>query len=222
MDAEAYLKKSGLFFGLNSFQIVRLARIAICQKIKKNTLIFSEGDKAAGFYIVLEGRIKIYKLSAEGKEYILHIAIAGDTIAEATIFSGKDYPAYAEAITSAQVLFFPKIEFLSLSKEYPEVGMRILQAVADRQRRFADIIEDLSLRSVLSRLAKYILILCREKGSNTFELDLKKSDLAMKLGTIPETLSRNFKKLKSKKIIFLKEKIVTILNKESLRKIANG
>lgn len=167
MDVEAYLKKSGLFFGLNSFQIARLARIAIPKKIKKNTQMFSEGDKAAGFYIVLEGRIKIYKLSTEGKEYILHIAVAGDTIAEATIFSGQDYPAYAESITSAQVLFFPKIEFLNLSKEYPEVGMRILQAVAGRQRKFADIIEDLSLRSVTSRLAKYLLILCQEKGSNS-------------------------------------------------------
>lgn len=222
MDIENYLKKNNLFSGLNSFQLARLAGVAVIKKVNKGEIIFLEGEPALGFFIVIEGKIKIYKLSAEGKEYILHIASNNDTIAEVTVFSGKDYPASTEAVENSSLLFFPKTGFLDVVREYPEVGMRILGAVAGRQRKFADIIEDLSLRDVLSRLSKYILNLSKEKGKDTFELDIQKSELALKLGTIPETLSRNLKKLKTKKIISLEDKTVTILNKDALQKLSGS
>lgn len=222
MDIKNYLKKTGLFGQLDDIKLSSLARIAVIKKYKKATLIFSEGDISSGFYIIIEGKVKIYKLSSQGQEYILHIASNNETIAEVTVFSGKDYPAYAEAITSVAALFFPKFAFLDLVKNHPEVGMRILGAVAGRQRRFADIIEDLSLRDVLSRLSKYLLNAAKEKGKDTFELDMQKSDLALKLGTIPETLSRNLKKLRTKKIISLKDKTVTILNKGVLQKLSGS
>ncbi|HAH20387.1 MAG TPA: hypothetical protein DCL49_05725 [Candidatus Omnitrophica bacterium] len=81
-------------------------------------------------------------------------------------------------------------------------------------------IEDLSLRDVSCRLAKYLLNLAGQKKSNTFNLDMQKSELALKLATIPETLSRNLKKLKIRKLIYLKDNRVTILNPEGLRKLA--
>lgn len=220
LDVENCLKRTNLFNCLNSFQLSRLARAVMVKNYKKDALIFSAGDPALGFYIVAEGKVKIYKLSAQGKEYILNIASSADTIAEVTVFSGKDYPAYAQTVTNSTLFFLPKDGFLNLLKEYPEIALCMLGAMAKRQRGFADIIEDLSLRDVLSRLSKYLLNLAQETGSDTFELDLRKSDLALKLATIPETLSRNLKKLKSKRIISLKDKTVTILNKESLKKFA--
>lgn len=221
MDIESHLKKNILFSCLNSLQLSRLARTVAVKKYPKGALIFSEGDPALGFYLVAEGKIKIYKLSPEGKEYIMHIAdTPGDTIAEVTVFSGKDYPAYCQAIESSALLFVSKIGFLELLKEYPEIGMRMLAALAGRQRRFADIIEDLSLRNVLSRLSRYLLNLSQIKKSNTFELDMQKSELALKLATIPETLSRNLRKLKTKKVISLKDNKIAILNKETLQKLA--
>lgn len=220
LDVENCLKKTNLFSSLNSFQLSRIGRVVIVKNYKKDALIFSAGDPALGFYIVAEGKVKIYKLSTQGKEYILNMASIADTIAEVTVFSGKDYPAYAQAATNATLLFLPKESFLNLLKEYPEIAMRMLGALAARQRKFADIIEDLSLRDVLSRLSKYLLNLAKEVGANTFELDLQKSDLALKLATVPETLSRNLKKLKSKRIISLKNRTITILNKEAIRKLA--
>lgn len=221
IEIESHLKKNVLFSCLNSFQLSRLTQITVIKKYPKDALIFSEGDGALGFYIVVEGKVKIYKLSAQGKEYIMHIADRpGDTIAEVTVFSGEDYPAFAQAVTNCALLFIPKSGFLAILKEYPEIGMRMLGALAARQRKFADIIEDLSLRDVLSRLGRYILNLSEKKQSNTFELDMRKSELALKLATIPETLSRNLRKLKTKKIIALKENKITILNKEALQKLA--
>lgn len=220
IDVESHLKKNNLFSCLDSFQVSRLARIVIIKKYKKGALIFSQGDPASGFYIVVEGKVKIYKLSPQGKEYIMHVAASGGAIAEVTVFSGKDYPAYAQTMNNSTLLFLPKSGFLGILKEHPEIGMRMLGALAARQRRFADIIEDLSLRGVLSRLSKYLLSLSEEKTGKTFELDLQKSELALKLATIPETLSRNLRKLKTRKIISLKDKKITILDKEILQKLA--
>ena len=98
----------------------------------------------------------------------------------------------------------------------------MLAALSERQRRFAEMIEDLSLRDVSCRLAKYLLKLSQEKKSNTFSLDMQKSELALKLATVPETLSRNLKKLKTRKMIFLKDNRVTIINPEALRQLAEN
>ena len=222
IDIEKYLKKTSLFNCLNSFQLVRLGRAIAIKSYKKNALIFSEGDPAAGFYIVAEGKVKVYKLSAGGKEYIMNVFSGGQTIAEITVFSGKDYPAYAQAITNSILLFLPKLQLLDILREYPEIALRMLAALSERQRRFAEMIEDLSLRDVSCRLAKYLLKLSQEKKSNTFSLDMQKSELALKLATVPETLSRNLKKLKTRKMIFLKDNRVTIINPEALRQLAEN
>ena len=222
IDIEKYLKKTSLFNCLNGFQIARLGRAIAIKSHKKGALIFSEGDPASGFYIVAEGKVKVYKLSAQGKEYIMNVFTSGQTIAEVTVFSGKDYPAYAQAITNSTLLFLPKLQLLDILREYPEIALRMLAALSQRQRHFAEMIEDLSLRDVSCRLAKYLLNLSSQKKSNTFSLDMQKSELALKLATIPETLSRNLKKLKNKKLISLKDNRVTILNKSALQNLAQG
>ena len=222
IDIEKYLKKTSLFNCLNGFQLARLGRAIAIKSYKKDALIFSEGDPASGFYIVAEGKVKVYKLSAQGKEYIMNVFTSGQTIAEVTVFSGKDYPAYAQAITNSTLLFLPKLQLLDILREYPEIALRMLAALSQRQRHFAEMIEDLSLRDVSCRLAKYLLNLSGQKKSNTFNLDMQKSELALKLATIPETLSRNLKKLKNKKLISLKDNRVTILNKSALQNLAQG
>ena len=221
-DIEKYLKKTSLFNCLNSFQLARLGRAIAIKSYKKDALIFSEGDPASGFYIVAEGKVKVYKLSAGGKEYIMNVFTSGQTIAEVTVFSGQDYPAYAQAITNSTLLFLPKLQLLDILREHPEIALRMLAALSQRQRHFAEMIEDLSLRDVSCRLAKYLLNLSSQKKSNTFSLDMQKSELALKLATIPETLSRNLKKLKNKKLISFKADKITILNPESLRQLAEN
>ena len=152
----------------------------------------------------------------------MNVFSSGQTIAEVTVFSGQDYPAYAQAITNSTLLFLPKFQLLDILREHPEIALRMLAALSQRQRHFAEMIEDLSLRDVSCRLAKYLLNLAGQKKSNTFSLDMQKSELALKLATIPETLSRNLKKLKNKKLISLKDNRVTILNKSALQNLAQG
>ena len=219
---EKHLKNTNLFGCLSGIQIARLSQATIIKRYKKSSIIFSEGEPTLGFYLIAEGKVKVYKLSTQGKEYIMNVFLSGQSIAEVAVFSGRGYPASAQAITNSTLLFLPKDAFLEILRSYPEIALRMLAALSLRQRRFAEMIEDLSLRDVASRLSKYLLDLSKQKGSNTFSLDIQKSDLAMKLATIPETLSRNLKKLKNKKLISLQDSVVTILNKVGLQKFAEG
>ncbi|MCX5854795.1 MAG: cyclic nucleotide-binding domain-containing protein, partial [Deltaproteobacteria bacterium] len=108
-----------LFEGLPKGQHEALARIAVNRSYKKGQIIFSEGDDGIGFYVIISGRIKIFKLSPDGKEQILHIFGPTETFGEVPVFTGHGYPAYAEAYTQSSLLFFPKNEFVELIKKDP-------------------------------------------------------------------------------------------------------
>ncbi len=203
-------------------ELSAVQNIVIERWFDKNVTIFSENEEADGFFFVDSGQVKIFKLSPEGKEHVLHICLSGETFAEAAMFSGKVYPAYAKAIKNSNLLFFPKKGFLELIKKDPTLSFKIMASLSIKLRKFADMIEDLSLKEVSARLAKYILDLSIHAGSRTVNLDIKKTDLALKLGTVGETLSRTLKKLKDNKIINASKNQITILDLDSLQQISSG
>ncbi len=152
-------------------------------------IIFSEGEPASGFYILLSGRLKIYKLSLEGKEQILHIIEPGEPFAEVALFSETKFPAYAEAIEKSEVMFLSRNAFRQLIGNDPSIAMNMLAILSQRLKYFTRLIEDLSLKEVPQRLAAYLLFLARREGSDHVSLGISKGQLASLLGTIPETLS---------------------------------
>ncbi|MDP2939453.1 MAG: Crp/Fnr family transcriptional regulator [Candidatus Omnitrophota bacterium] len=227
MNLNVLIRENPLFLSLTRKQLENINHIALIKKYKKEELIFSEGDLAKGFYLVISGRIKVYKLSSSGKEFILDIFTTGQTIAEAAIFSGETFPAYAEALTDSQLLYIPKAEFLRLLKESPDLSLKMLSSFSQRLRKFSVAIEELSLKEVTSRLARYILELSKQSGLRTpkgieCKLNLTKEQLAKSLGTISETLSRSLKKLKEKKAISIQANKITILNLKFLESISSG
>jgi CRP-like cAMP-binding protein len=96
-----------LFQGLAREQYADVAMIGVDQVFKRGESIFSEGDEGTGFYIVLSGRVKIFKLSPEGKEQILHIFGSGEPFGEVAVFTGRRYPAHAEALEETRALILP-------------------------------------------------------------------------------------------------------------------
>jgi len=110
------LSKCTLFAKLDRNEISALTDIAQDRNIKKKSVLFWEGDQANGFYLLLTGKVRIYKSSPEGKEYTLHIIQPGHIFAEAAIFNGKGYPANCVALEDSAVIFFPKNEFIQLLK----------------------------------------------------------------------------------------------------------
>jgi CRP/FNR family transcriptional regulator len=210
-----------LFEGLSRGQHEALARIAVSRSYKKGQTIFSEGDEGIGFYAIVSGRVKIFKLSPEGKEQILHMMGPGDIFGEVPVFTGREYPAYAEAHNNSSLLFFPRNSFIELVKKDPSLSLNLLALLSRRLRRFAALIEDLSLKEVPARLAAYLLY-ASKKSSNKdeFDLDISKGQLASILGTIPETLSRILGRMGRQGIILSEGSRMKILNRTTLEEIA--
>lgn len=210
-----------LFGGLSRPQQEALARIALSRSYKKGQTIFSEGDEGIGFYAIVSGRVKIFKLSPEGKEQILHMMGPGDVFGEVPVFTGREYPAHAEAHNSSSLLFFPRNSFIELVKKDPSLALNMLALLSWRLRRFAALIEDLSLKEVPGRLAAYLLYASkRSSGKNEFDLDISKGQLASILGTIPETLSRILGKMGRQGIIQSHGSRMMILDRTTLEDIA--
>ena len=223
MEIKQHLSQVDLFKGLTVEQLEAIARIISDKEYKKGQLIFSEGDEGVGFYLVISGRVKVYKLSPEGKEQIMHIFGPGQPFAEVPVFEGSRYPANAEAMERCKLFFFPKKAFISLIQENPSLSINMLASLSQRLKQFSNLIESLSLKEVPGRLASYLLYLSDRNGSiDEFQLDIAKSQLASLLGTIPETLSRIFAKMDSKKLVEINGPRITILNRIGLEDLAEG
>lgn len=211
-----------LFDGLTGRQLDNLAMIISDQDFKKGTTIFAEGDEGTGFYILVSGQVKIYKLSVDGKEQILHIFGPGEPFAEAAVFTGRAFPAYADTMQDSRTFFIPRQAFVSLIRENPSLAMNMLGALSLRLKKFATMIEALSLKEVPGRLASHLLLIGSEREGEAFPLNISKTQLASLLGTIPETLSRIFKKLNDNGYIESKGATIRILDHEGLEDLASG
>lgn len=214
------LKRLFHFRLLKDEQLDDLAAIASIHKYQSGELIFSQGEEATTFFIVLGGKVQIYKISREGKEMILHLFGPGDIFAEVPIFSGiPHYPANSLCTEDTEVLAIQGVPFQALVRQYPDIGLSLLSVLAQRLHKFSEIIEDLSLRTVDSRLAKYLLSVS-ENSPDKAVIYIHKKTLAAILGTIPETLSRTFKKLADQHWIRVDENRIHLLNREQLAELA--
>lgn len=223
METRQHLSQVDLFKGLAVEQLDAVARIASDKEYTKGQMIFSEGDEGEGFYLVINGRVKVYKLSPDGKEQIMHIFGPGQPFAEVPVFEGSRYPANAEAMEHSRLFFFPKKAFIGLIQENPSLAMNMLASLSQRLKQFSHLIESLSLKEVPGRLASYLLYLSDKNGSmEEFALDIAKSQLASLLGTIPETLSRIFTKMGNQNLIRISGPQIIILDREGLEDLAEG
>lgn len=222
-----FLAQTQFFQGLSPENIEALAQIAIAQTYQKNEIIFWQGDEGRGFFLIVTGRVKVFKLSPEGKEQIIHIFGAGEQFAEVPAFDGQCFPASAAAIAPTELLFFPRDAFILLLEKYPSLGMQMLASFARKLRRFTNIIENLSLKEVPGRLAAYLLYLNNSQRDhienlqpNQVKLDITKGQLAALLGTIPETLSRVLAKLSQEGLIEIDGAVITLSNIPELKRLS--
>ncbi len=217
------IAKAPLFSGLSQDQLISIRRIAKDKFYGKGKSIFLEGDPCNGFYIVADGRVKIYKVSFEGKEHIFHIYGPGDPFGEVPVFSGQNFPANAQTLLKSHLLFFPKNAFVDLIAGNPSLSMNMLGVLSRRLRQFTVQIENLSLKEVPGRLASYLLYLADEQGTDDIvTLTISKGQLASLLGTIPETLSRIFYKMSSQNLIEVSSRTIKLLSITGLEDLAES
>jgi len=210
------------FSGLTDAQATALAGIANTIPASRGKEIFHEGVEAAGLFGIIEGKVKISKLSPMGKEQILHILGPGELFAEVPVFAGKNYPANATAMEDSRLLFIPRKAFRDMMAGDPDLAMGMLAILSTRLREFSRKIEALSLKEVPERLAAHLLLLRAQQGKDKLRLDLPKGQLASLLGTIPETLSRVLKKMTEAGYINVDGNDIEVANAEGLETLAQG
>lgn len=215
------LSNSQLFGGLSEAHLKEIMRIAVDKKFNKGEIIFFDGDEGNGFYLVVTGTVKVYKVSPEGKEQILHIVTEGESIGAVPVFSGKSFPANAQTISKSHLLFFPRTEFTGLITGNSSLTMNILAVLSMRLREFTVQIENLSLKEVPGRLAAYLLYLSEEqRNENVIKLNISKLQLANILGTGPESLSRTLGNMKARKLIEVNGSNIRLLDRVGLEELA--
>ena len=211
------LAESLLFSGLPADQLQEISKIALTKCYARGENIFFEGDTGTGFYMVVRGKVKIFKASLDGKEQILHIFGPGEPFGEVPVFHGNPFPANAQAMSECEVLFFPRQEFVALITSHPTLALNMLAVLALRLRRFTTQVENLSLKEVPGRLASYLQYLMEQQNrSDQLVLDIPKGQLANLLGTSSETLSRIFSKMSDEGLIRVEGKVIHILDTQGL------
>ena len=215
------ISQAPLFNGLSQEQLSQIRQIAIDKFYDKGKTVFLESDDCNGFYIVVAGKVKIYKVSFEGKEQILHIYGPGNPFGEVPVFSGRKFPANAETILKSHLLFIPRPAFVDLISEHPSLSLNMLAILSMRLRQFTVQVENLSLKEVPARLASYLTYLADEQATGNFvSLTISKGQLASLLGTIPETLSRILAKMSKQDLIQVEGRNINLLNRNGLEELA--
>lgn len=200
------LRKVPLFADLTESELGFLANRALSKELRAGEMIFSEGDPCEGLYIVQSGNVKIFNISSGGREQVLHIEKAGNSLAELPVFDGGNYPASTAAVDNCTLLFISKKDFRALCLERPEVSLKLLKVVSSRLRQLVSIIEELSFTTVRNRLASWLLQESQKKGRKTsrgieFALTVTNQELAFQIGTVRELVSRNLSYFQSESIL---------------------
>ncbi len=214
------LKNSPLFAGLSAAALGDLTKASRKCAFASGEMIFSEGDEAEALFILAGGTVDLIKSSSAGKEQLVRSVKRGEIFAEAAMFSGDTYPVTAIARAPSELVSITKAAFVRFLKTHPDASMAIIGTMAKLLRHLNNLLSELSLSSVESRLAAWLLRRMREKGSRSFLIGIAKRDLAFRLGTVPETLSRNLRKLAQSGAIRVAGEKVTIVDADLLEESA--
>lgn len=209
------LKQCEIFSALDNSSLRALAEISSPRQQAPGETLFYQDAEASGFFVLVSGTLHVYRTGTDGRHQILHIFNKpGDICGEVPVFEGSTYPAAADAVTDVNVLYLTRSDFLSLARKQPDILLGILAELSRRLRRFVGLIDDLSLKDVYTRLAKYLLL--NSGGQSQFTLPSTKASLASQLGTIPETISRLLRRMQKEGTIRVNGRQIKILDRAPL------
>ena len=226
-DKIAAFKQTELFGGLGGALIEKLAAQSIPKKLERNEILFLAGEPAAGMYVIESGAVRAFRSSPDGREQIIHIERAVTTIAEVAVFDQGNYPSTVAGEEPTTLHFLSKENVLSAALEHPLLALAAARLMAGRLRRCAELVETLSLREVSQRLASWLLTEAREHGRETpegitFKLRLTHAQLASRIGTVREVVSRMFLRLQDSGLIIHNGREVIISDTSALESYAHA
>lgn len=212
------------FDELSDEEAARLASEWSVRAYGPREFVIVEGDPAAGFYLLREGKARIFRTGADGREQTFRISSAGDTFGEVPVLDGGPNPATVETLEPSEVVFIPGESFLRAVRTNPAVALPVLMHVARRLRSFTELVEQISLQTVHARLARYLYQLAREEGvprggSIVVPREITQHDLASLVGSVREVVSRTLKTMEDDGIVTVHRKEIEIHDLAALRRL---
>jgi len=213
------LRGAPLFAGLDQSQLAKLATVAHPVRLQGTDTFFLQGDSADAFFLLSEGAVKVFKTFRDGRSATLRHVAPGQTFAESVLFT-ETYPASAEAMEDSLAYRFDTHDFRRLILEEPEIGIVLLTTMAQLMVVLSQRVEELLL-PVPARLARYLLELCSEQGTPAHcRLPTSKQELAARLGTVPETLSRTLNRFVAGGLVDVRGNAFEVRNRPALERVA--
>lgn len=197
-----------------------LAARVIEKRFAAGQCLFSEGEPCTGMFLLVKGRVKIFKTSASGREIMLAIEQAPSTVAEVPLFDGGPYPASVAAIEEVTAWLIRKEDFRQLCLHNPSLSLKLLAVVGRRLRQLVGLVESVTFGSVRQRLARALLEFGQQTGRDQFLLPVTHEELAFRLGTVREVISRNLSRFQAEGLIRLQRRRLTILDRGGLEREA--
>lgn len=219
------LRRVPYFSKLPAEVLAALAAVALERHYDRGQMIFLEGESCTGLHIVAAGAVKIFKLSGQGREQILHRAGPGETFNDVAALDGGPNPASAAALTEASVLVICRPDIQRLAQSYPALAWALIESVARRTRHLVAMVEDLALRSVKERLARLLLAeAARTSTAGTINRDqmVTQAEMAARLGTVREMIGRALRELADAGLIQFDRHRIVITDRRGLAGVADG
>ena len=214
-----FLKSSPCFTGLDSCVLEKISRLMAERRVGKHEIIWLEQESAKMVYFAASGLIKLFKISAEGKEQILRLVRPGDCFGYPGVFNGGSNPESAQALVPSVLYGLMKSDLEALLRDYEQLALNTIKILATETHHYISLVEDLSLRRVSGRLAKMLLEYSSEEVCDT-SLTLTQADMAAMNGTVREVIWKSIRALEEKGVIKYNRHNIIIRDSEALRIIA--
>lgn len=211
----ATLRRVPLFAELSESELGEVARRVKRREYSSGATIFTDGDRCQELLIVASGAVRLVKTAPSGREQLISIERMGSTLAEVPVFEDGQYSFTASAIERTELLRLPADDFRKICSQHPEVAMKVIKVLGHRLRHLDGLVEELSFATVRGRLITRLLRLADERGRRAenaveFELDENNEELAARLGTVRELISRNLGRLHGDGLIEMHRRTVRI------------
>lgn len=221
------LSKSALFLNLPAETLAELAERAIEHRLHQGQILFTANTRANGLYIVLSGCVRAFRVNLDGREQTIHVERVGGTLAEVAVFDGGPYPSTTIAEEETEVLFLAKEDIHRFMLHHPEVAIAALGIMAKKLRMVASMVEQLALMDVGQRLATLLLEEAKKSKPGlhdgaSFSLPLSHSQIAARLGSVREVVTRGLQKLTRLGIIEVRGHRIIVLNAKELQSHAEN
>jgi CRP-like cAMP-binding protein len=217
------LKQTHLFRDLSDDVLDLLASRIVEKKLDRNGILFVAEEPAAGLYVIAEGSVRAFRSGADGREQVIHVERAVTTIAEVPVFDEGAYPSTVAAEEPTRVFFIAKEDIRAISTKHPQLALAAAKLLAGRLRKCAELVESLSLREVGQRIAKLILEEAESRGSAegssvTFIQKLTHNQLAARIGTVREVVTRSILRMQAAGLIDVQGKTINVPDIDALRR----